>query len=475
MKTIKYFLIIIFLTGISFAQSGGSFNLTNPRATAMGNSSAASSRGIYSLGLNPANLAIPQDHTVELSLLFPIPNINFQAGNDFITINDYNYFFGGVDVNGVKKGRLLTDSDKQKFINLFSNGSSIRTGFSIPIFSLSVYAGKEIGAFGLSLADRLNLKLSLPVELFKLGLYGNEVGKTYNLEDFKFEASYLRSYGFTYSREITGVFGNTFKLFTIGASVKMVQGFAYATFDHVNAQIQTLNDHSILLTNDSQINIAVSPDFGINWDFDNQSRNSNISPFMTPAGKGIGFDFGLNARLDDVWSFAIAVTDIGKINWDAEIVNYTSKGVFTFAKIDSSTLDSLGNTFKGKGAYGKAFSTKLPTVLRIGATFRLDKMFEGDFPGTMLIVANMNKGFNDEQINSTKARFSFGFEWRPINWLPIRSGISFGGVEPFNWSFGFGFNTAILDIDFATYSFNSILSGNNAKNIGVSIGSRWKF
>ncbi len=475
MKAIKYILIFVLFGSAAFAQSAGSFNLSNPRATAMGNSFTASSRGIYALGLNPANLAIPQDHSVELSLLIPIPNINFQAGNDFITLNDYNYFFGGVDVNGTKKGRLLSDADKQKFIDLFSNGSQIRTGFSIPIFSMSVNAGKEIGAFGLSLADRFNVKLSLPVALFKLGLYGNEVGKTYDLNDFSLEASYIRTYGFTYSREITELFDGTFKFFTVGASFKLVQGFAYATFDHVNAQIQTQSDHSILLNNDSQINIAVSPDFGINWDFDNQDRTSSISPFMTPAGKGIALDFGINAKLDDVWDFALAVTDVGSINWDAEVVNYKSTGTFTFSKIDSSTLDSLGNTFKGKGSYGNAFSTQMPTVLRLGVSFRLDKFLNGEFPGTMLIVANMNKGFNDQQINSTKPRFSAGFEWRPIDWFPIRSGISFGGIEPFNWSFGFGFDTGVLDIDFAAYSFNNILSGNNAKNVGVSIGSRWKF
>ncbi len=477
MKKIKYFLLILINVTL-FAQSGGSSGLFNPRATALGNSYTTSSRGVYSIGINPANLAIPTGYSVNVSTVFPLPNFNFSAGNDFFNMNEFKYFFTGEkDPNGDVKGKLLTDADKQRFLALFDNGSQIRAGFSLPVFSLSVNAGKEVGAFAFGVEDKFGMQVNLPRDLFDFALTGNEVGKTFNFDDLSVKESYLRYYTFGYARDLTELLPKgIFKSLTAGVSLKIVKGYAYVNALSNGTSLTTMEDNSIELKNSSNMTIAVSPDFGIVWDFEGDTTKAqNISPFPTPAGSGVGFDIGFSAQLDDVWSFGLAVTDIGKVNWEKEIVNYTSTGSYTLENVNSSSLDSLSNSFKGEGKYGNAFATSLPTALRIGAGFRLDKFLEGDFPGKMLIVAELNQGFNDEPGNSKTPRFSLGCEWKPADWFPIRTGFSFGGLEGFNWGLGFGLDAGTISFDFAVANFNSIVSPNNAKKIGLSFGSRWRF
>lgn len=477
MKTIKNIILFLFAATVLYAQGGGSSGLVDARATAMGKTYTANSRGVFTFGINPANLAMPADNDFEMAIGFPLPNLNFGVGNDFMNIEKFNYYFSGVQENGQTVGKLLTDQDKQDFLNLFSDGSELRTGFNFNLISFTYNAGKDIGAFGFSIQDRFGFSTAIPIGLLELGLYGNEIGKTFNFNDLDLKASYLRTFNLSYARDITDLIPqDIFTRITAGINLKMVQGLAYVSVDHITASLTTNADHSMELTNDSQVNIAVSPDYGIEWDFDSTgTKTQNFGPFPSPAGSGFGFDIGFAAELDDVWSFGFALTDIGSVNWNGEIVQYSSKGSFTLSKPDSTQLDSLKNSFTGEGSYGDPFKSSLPSALRIGTAFRLDRLLDGEFPGEMLIVADLNQGFNNEPGNSKTPRFSLGFEWRPAAWLPIRSGWSFGGMDGFNWGFGFGFDTGFLDIDFATSDLQSLISGNSAKRVGLAIASRWKF
>ena len=75
--------------------------------------------------------------------------------------------------------------------------------------------------------------------------------------------------------------------------------------------------------------------------------------------------------------------------------------------------------------------------------------------------------------NSTNPRFALGTEWLPLGWFGVRSGVSFGGYDDFNWAMGIGFNAGLLQIDIATAYTHSIFYGNNARRLGFAVSSRW--
>ncbi len=472
----KYILTIILSSSIIFAQNGGTISFPDARTVAMGSQTAVTSTGVYSILGNPANLAM-QGTTIEISTILPLPSINAVTGNDFMSFNELDYYFGGVDDgNGNTIGRYLNETEKETLLSQFDNENIIQTSTAINLFSISVSPGKEIGSFGFSINDIVGQRTGVPKDLVDLLLFGNQLERTYHLNDFVLSTSYLREYDFSYARDFSSLFNGFFDSFSAGITLKLVHGYAYSEIETIGTTITTMSDHSILIKNDLKANLAVSQDFGIEWDWDSRKKISNISPFLSPAGTGFGLNIGFAAKLDSIWTLGLSITDIGSVNWDTEPVSYESHGSFLITDVTDSTMsDSLSAALEPTGSYSDGFTSSLPTVLRLGVSFRLDRFLNGNFPGEMLLALGYNQGFNNSLNNTTKPLFSIGFEWKPISQFPIRSGFTFGGFDGFAWSLGIGLDVDFLELNFASADVISALQGNDTRVVQFTVGSRWKF
>jgi len=103
-------------------------------------------------------------------------------------------------------------------------------------------------------------------------------------------------------------------------------------------------------------------------------------------------------------------------------------------------------------------------------------MFYRDLMMKISLAADYNQGFNNLPGNSSKPRYSFGFEWQVVDFLPIiRSGVGFNEVEGINWAFGLGFVTSLVDVNLATNSFQTTFFPGSSSNLSLSLSSRWKF
>ena len=139
MKNLNKITAIIIFTLITFglftenyAQFGSS-GTVNARSIGMAKTYNAVSGGLYSIGINPANLNLMNEGSLELSTIIPLPFISFHSGTDFFTINQLNYYFGGV--NG--KARVLSVEDKKNLNDLFSNGGFLFSNFSTTLLSFA--------------------------------------------------------------------------------------------------------------------------------------------------------------------------------------------------------------------------------------------------------------------------------------------------------------------------------------------------
>lgn len=485
MKKIYIILLLILLTLEISALGGGSISTASARSAAMGSSYTASSFGINSIGINPANLVFMDKNDVQFSFILPLPNFNASIGNEVMTFDDFNYYFGGVEnpEGGDKIGRYLTDTDKDNLRKLFEDGKEFYSDVSLNLLSISVNAGKEIGVFGFSIVDKMALNAEISKDMVDLVIDGNEENRVYDFSDTKFRAAAFREYSFSYGREITDlvqeIFGGTsiFNQINAGISFKYLQGFAYAELDYINTQFSTdfNNGNAVNVSGDLLFNIAASPDFGIEYDFeDDVEKESNVGAFPEAAGSGFGIDIGFSGRLAKYFYAGLAITDIGGMTWDNGTVQYISN-VDNFSVQDltlQDKVDSLADALTGEGGYSDGFDTGLPTALRIGGMMDVAGYFKMDIP--LLVALDYNQGLNDEPGNDTTPRVSIGAEIKPLIWLPIRTGFSFGGRDGFNFSFGFGFDAGIMAADFAVNDFDALFKGNSSKRIGISIGSYWK-
>ncbi len=472
-------ILSFFLSTLNFAQIAGAYSINDPISAAMGNVSAANATGTYAVYRNPANLAYMENGSFGLATIFPLPNLSVNVGTDFMTIDEYNYYFGGVEVNGHTVPRELTEEDKQNLKDLFADGGLVYSGTNINYLNMVYKVSDEIGAFGFSISDNVTEVSTFPQGLIELTMDGNIVGRAYDFNDLSLKSSYLRDYTFTYSRDFSDVIHSPFSKLTAGFSVSYVQGLAMGRIDEVKTNIVTNPDNTISIDGHFVGYVALSPDYNVVYDFDStdyKDSGFNFSPLPTPAGTGFGFDFGFNAELDDYLKIAFAVNNIGSVTWNKNVAKYESNTALLFRDItDQDEVDSLLDEIKMDGTYIDEITTDLPTVMRLGASVQVDKVLDG-VPGSLLVAADIIKGFNDEASNSTDMGFGLGVEWRPFSWWPIMTGFAVGNGRPdAAWSLGTGIDTGVFAFTIAAHNFGSIIHGNQAKTINYVMGSRWRF
>ena len=466
MKAYKIFFVLILILSVKiFSQSSGSIGISDARSAAMGKTSVTSSFGLRALGNNPANLFSDSSKHVELIIPFPLPNISGSIGTNFLTIDEYNYFFGyqTKDADGNTIGRYLTDADKNRMKSLFEGGGAITSDIQLQLLAISIKPSNKFGTIAFSIGDIISSNITFPKGIVSLALDGNPVNQVYNFNDTRMKAWWLRKYSFSYARSLS-------QKISVGVSFNIIQGFAYVGLDHVNTQLKTGEGNIITGKGDFLAHAAFSPDFNVKYDFDKSTtkQDSKFSPFPTPAGSGFSLDFGLNAKLNNVWSFGFAITDVGSVKWNKNVAEYSSnKPIYLDDLSSQAQRDSLVDALTGKdsGKYISEFSTQLATALHLGASMQLNNL---------LLAFGYNQGFNDQPGNSKKARFSVGADWA-LGFFSLRTGLSFGGFDKFNWGMGLGFDFGFLEMNFGTPDFQSVVSPNTAKRVTVAFDSRWKF
>ncbi|MCK7521796.1 MAG: DUF5723 family protein [Ignavibacteriales bacterium] len=190
------------------------------------------------------------------------------------------------------------------------------------------------------------------------------------------------------------------RTFLQGVSFKLVHGYYYAGIEKVNTNLETGSYNQIQGNADMVGYSAFSDAFGVKYDFDSTEHESKFGLFMPPAGKGLGFDFGLSFLLEGNLNVSFAVTDIGSINWTKNAAKFNAEGeIYIDDLTNEDQLDSLKDKFTGDAESIASFSSGLPTVFRFGLGYTLNE--EDNFlPGTLLLGLDYNQGFNDLPGNS---------------------------------------------------------------------------
>lgn len=482
MKKIVIILAVFLISQIKNleAQSSGSYGFSDAKSMSMGLTYASNGLGIDAIGVNPANLALDDLSSFSLKTFFPLPPINLSITTP-LSIEKYNYFFGGVD-DGTGKivGRYLTQSDKDE-LNQLLGESDLIFNMNLNYLSFAFMVNEKIGGFGFAFVDRFGTNIRLSKVFTDLIFSGLYPVKIYSLSDMNVQAQFWRELSFSYGRKVIELDNSFVKNLYAGISIKFIRGYYYLNTLKNNSYFQLGDDNVIRGNWDYEIQHAFTTDIAKNYGKDSiiSVEDYSFSPFPTPAGTGTGFDIGFTSYINDQFKVAFAVTDIGSINWDQNHAIIKGSGEFTFEGYSSKDqIDSLTDKFKQVTSdLESSFSSSLPTALRFGISYQLDKApFISNFPGTMLVAFDYNQGLNNAIGNTTKPRFSLGIDWKPAKFIPrIRTGISLGGKLGFRLGFGLGFALGPINFDLATYNFESIVSPNSARKINFALESRWRF
>lgn len=477
MRALIVVLILMFQIGL--AQTG-SVGALDGRSTGIGKTGVVSSRGIAALWHNPANLSMYNgDHRFEIWSMAPAPNLNVRLGTDFLTIDEYNYFFGGeTNSKGETVSRYLTESDKNRLRDAFEGGGFFVSDFSFNLFGVALRTN-HAGTFAFNITDVIAGKVNFPVNFVNIAIDGNKKNFIYDFNETDLKFWWLRKYAVSYALSMGPWTNKIFKSFAFGFSLNFISGFTYIGLDNIHTEIGTDQNNNFVGKGDYLAYSAFSPDFNVKYDFDpNPKKKGSIGPFPSAAGSGFGFDFGFFAEINDKWSAGISFMDLGSVTWDKNAAKFSSNQPIFLDDITSkSQRDSLVDALSGRGELIDEFTTSLPGAFHLGVALNLHEVFGKDnFEGKTILTFDYLQGFNNQPRNSTSPRFGFGVEWKPDSWIPyLRMGMNFGGADKFGWTAGMGIDFGFLEINFATPDFQYFFMPAQAKRVSFSANNIWKF
>lgn len=417
----------IILIGLIFTALVNGQNFDGASLGMAGNYSAMS-RGVNSLGWNPAHLALIRGNTVELNLF----SLNMALFNNSFSLNDYNRYFtlqGNPDT-------LWSDSEKKDILNLIDEN-----GFALDLNTTTNIFGLAFNNFGMVLQaiGQGQGGLSSNKQLLRTALFGDNLDKTYEYRaDDQYQAEFYSAIkvaiGYAYSLDVLKQLHPKFGELSAGIAVNYYLGTGVAQVLKSDVLFQRIegDDESVKYSANIEARVAKPEDGAL-------------------AGKGTGYDFGLSTSFNSKWRFSMAFSNLfAKINWSVgaeklEIIQKDSlktKDLFEDKKDDQHKVE-IDTSYDISG-----FTTTLPAYLSIGASYQM-------MPN-LLITADWRQGLNKAFGNSTTPRVGVGVEYRYFDWLPLRGGLAMGGGHNFLLGYGLGINFQYFDLDLSYAMKNAL-------------------
>lgn len=489
MRTIMKNITLLSLTCIFILVSGqelaGQAKFNTTQGLGMGNTGTATAWGYQANFVNPANLAIPQRTKWSVGLF---GGFSPTFGGELANIALYNEYF--------TDGGVLTPARNLEAANRwFGDGDDAYRELGVAV---------DIVPFGIS-HQRNNWGAALAVRLRALVDFGMSRGVFLSSTGFN-SANFGSFQPFDIGNEVLGFaevsigFGykvwengndnapGTIRVFA-GAAPKYLIPIHYHRFD-LNSRLR-VQDNPYQITHDFSYEVHALGRFaedlarfqrirqqtGQAPDLDGFFDNS-FDDVGEIRGSGFGFDLGvtgeyyLNPFPFQLWATrgthriraSIALTDLGSIKMDSSPFRFFNSGLFEWDgldvdqnrlidEFDSDLAEYFNNVINdeiGNDIYLNlqseelgTLSVALPGMFNFGLAYDL---------GRFTFALDTGRGFNNRGVNSERAYFGIGTEFRPVRALPLRVGMRTGGAASTAYTFGTGVNLKNFEFTFSAMS-----------------------
>jgi len=431
----KYFAVLIFvliLTGNGFSQF-----YMNPQSISMANAYSAKARGTNVIGWNPANLGLDGNpsFSVQFGILPLVPVVSMQMNNSTISPFWINKKF--------MTGKYLTDEDKESLMDdIPDDGLDFTPLVHLRILDLS------FGRWAVSVGQEVTGTIIFPKSLFRLAFFGNEFEKPIDLSKTDAEMQSVMTIAVAHGREIKipsdiPLVSEFIQRVSVGGAVKLLVGAGYVGFDKMDGSVTTYNDHIDL--------------------------NGELKARYGVGGFGMAFDLGAATKIDDKITANISLNNLfGFVNWgifESGVAKYSF-----IAEIPSEQFDEIDSLLEAGVQEDTTyetnkFRTHYPAYLLVGGSYK--------FSDDLDFYANYRQYFRNQLASSISPTISVACEYRPLNWLPVRAGISAGGLERSQIGFGFGLDFSRYKLDFGISQTGGIF--NRAKGMALSFSQSLVF
>ncbi len=394
----------------------------------------AETYGPHALFVSPSNLALPRSPVYYV--YFPCLHLGFT--NNLFDISLFNHVF---------QLDTLSDGDKVNILNRIKYDS-----WDMALAHNNII-GFSVRNFGIGVRTFNGLRVNIPKDLVELSLYGNELGRTYDFTPLKLE----------YMHGVEANLGGAYtinmedkKNFNVGVSI----GYIYAsTF---GAEVDSGIGAPSYLSIDSVRSAFVS---------DSHYLAFKDTVFFKTASGGAGYriNLGISSQLNKEVSLSVGLENaFSDIYWKENPIQgmaYMNIEQFKLQNlVDSAFRDTFVDTLTVDTTH-ESFHTSLRRILRVGLTYKSSAQ-------PIITYLDYEQGFRNGIFSTTVPKLSFGAQYSPVSFIPMRLGFTVGGDVGFGFNMGFGINVPYFFLDVGYSAHNGVFNSAEGHEITFAMGSR---
>jgi len=410
--------------------------------------------------VNPAILGLPGRRTFSMRLF----SLNTHLDQNFMSLGRWNRW----------QGEFLDDVEKENYLSSLGDAANIRMQAEIATFGL------QLGRLALGAYHVINAEARIPTDLFDLALNGNQLDRTYHFGEFGVGTEAVSVFHASYAFRFPAAIDTLLKLMVLpvkeiwgGIGIKYYMGHLYMGVDEGTIDF-TFGESGVWGNADYLYHSAGIP----GAELDSESDDPLImrdDTFGASAGSGFGIDLGIAAVIDTGFTFHAGLLNLSPgIKWDNSTYNVRltatadTIGIGTFMTFDEDAeevdTDSLTSTDVELERID-SFRTPVPVILRFGTTYKVGR--------NLSLNAEFEHAFSRGLGYRTVPRVAFGFEYRLLNVIPIRAGMSLGGRHGMIGAFGFGLDLRAFVFEIAVA--NTGLTPGGIRGFGIATGLKMSF
>jgi hypothetical protein len=396
----------------------------NPQSVARAGVHDLHQKAAGALEWNPAILGPKSD----FKMSFELPSATGAAGNNAFSVRYWNDHVGG--------DHFLSETDKQSLLSQIPE-----RGLRMNLQAAAPVIGFTYNRFGLRAVVESASQLTMPKDLARLVLEGDELSRRYSLGDLSGESQTLinwaAGFGYQFDQEyIPDLY--------FGVGFHFYQGLYMSKLER--------SDGEVTVT-DSLIN--------------GSSVLQGVTSFR---GDGVGFDLGMLATLSDRWEVGLSARQLSaRITWDVERNDFISFYTDTTGMI----IDSLHNGQYIERAFhyhdtsygGGVVETQLPPILEITARFRAGSK--------LTLMADAAYRTQSTSLGRRGIEAGVAGEFSLLPYLPLQAGVSAGGPWLTRVGIGGGLRFKHYELDLG-WTWNDGMF-NGARGSGFGLANRLKF
>lgn len=404
-----------------------------------------------------------------------LPNFHFNIGNNSLILNDILY-----NNKGITHHLLSNDASKTKFLNHLRPTTNIDANFRLNILSFGFRVKKQ-HFITFDMGIQADIAGYVPKDIFKFALYGtpDENGiNTFNFNTLGVDAS-------VYSNLSVGYMNVINDKLTVGGKLKFLMGYA-----NINTNINKLelnaSRNNWTLETQARINASLpisynkTPEGNIDYNsIEIQPTDQLLSLLYKPAGYGAAIDLGATYKPIKNLTVSAAITDLGFINWNRNLVtgnmegSHMIDGLIDYNVVDSINPDEILDNLKGLGNEiietiktddGTPYNTMINATFAVGAEYGIlnNKISFGALNRLM---------FNNQHIHD---EVTISANFRPADWF--KTTISYSFIDGRWGNIGLGLNlragmfNMFLIADYLPLSWANIVSAE--RNINIPVPNR---